>query len=65
VSLSSLVRGQKSGSFGFAKAWLCALGQSQMCQLRGGLKLFLKNAGGEKIKNIGSEMSVGLLVVRL
>jgi hypothetical protein len=34
-------------SFGFVKARLCALGQSQMCQLRGGLKLFLKNAGGE------------------
>jgi len=26
--------------------------------------LFLKNAGGKKIKNIGSAMSVGLLVVR-
>jgi hypothetical protein len=33
--------------------------------LAGWLKLFLKNAGGEKIKNIGSAMSVGLLVVRL
>ncbi|HND83582.1 MAG TPA: hypothetical protein PKY54_09565, partial [Chitinophagales bacterium] len=38
---------------------------SQMCHLRGGLKLFLKNAGGKKIKNTGSAMSVGLLVVRL
>lgn len=38
---------------------------SQMCHLRAGLKLFLKNAGGKKIKNIGSAMSVGLLVVRL
>ncbi len=27
--------------------------------------LFLKNAGGKKIKNIGSAMSIGLLVVRL
>ncbi len=36
-----------------------------MCQLRAGLKLFLKNVGGKKIKNIGSAMSVGLLVVRL
>jgi hypothetical protein len=35
-----------------------------MCHLRAGRKLFLKNAGGEKIKNIGSAMSVGLLVVR-
>jgi len=42
---------------------LC-VGQSQMCHLRGGLKLFLKNAGEEKIKNNGSAMSVGLLAVR-
>jgi len=35
-----------------------------MCHLRAGLKLFLKNAGGEKIKTNGQEMSVGLLVVR-
>ena len=42
---------------------LC-VGQSQMCHLRAGLKLFLKNADGEKIKNNGSAMSVGLLVVR-
>jgi hypothetical protein len=33
--------------------------------LAGGLKLFLINAGWEKIKNTGSAMSVGLLVVRL
>ena len=58
------VRRQKSGSFGFAKGRLCVLGQSQMCHLRSGLKLFLKKAGGEKIKNIGSAMSIGLLVVR-
>jgi hypothetical protein len=50
--------------------WLCEgsalwVGQSQMCHLRAGLKLFLKNAGGKKIKNTGSAMSVGLLVVRL
>jgi len=36
-----------------------------MCRLRAGIKLFLKNAGGKKIKNIGAAMSVGLLVVRL
>jgi hypothetical protein len=42
---------------------LC-VGQNQMCHLRAGLKLFLKNSGGEKIKNKGSEMSVGLLPVR-
>jgi hypothetical protein len=42
---------------------LC-IGQSQMCHLRAGLKLFLKNAGGKKIKNYESAMSVGLLVVR-
>jgi len=40
------------------------LGQNQMCRLRGWLRLFLKKCGGEKIKNIGSAMSVGLLVVR-
>lgn len=33
--------------------------------LAGWLKLFLKNAGGKKIKNTESAMSVGLLVVRL
>jgi hypothetical protein len=57
----------------WAKKWLfwlcegsdCAMGQSQMCHLRAGLKLFLKNAGGKKIKNISSAMSVGLLLVRL
>jgi len=59
------MRWLKSGSFGFEKGRLCVMGQSQMCHLRGGLKLFLKNAGGKKIKNIGSAMSVGLLVVRL
>jgi hypothetical protein len=32
--------------------------------MRAGRKLFLKNAGGKKIKNIGSAMSVGLLAVR-
>jgi len=33
--------------------------------LAGWLKLFLKNAGGKKIKNTeGSAMSVGLLAVR-
>jgi hypothetical protein len=31
----------------------------------GWLKLFLKKCGGKKIKNIGSAMSVGLLVVQL
>lgn len=35
-----------------------------MCRLRAGIKLFLKNAGGKKIKNIAWAMSVGLLVVR-
>jgi len=35
-----------------------------MCHLRAGRELFLKNAGGKKIKNTGSAMSVGLLVVR-
>jgi hypothetical protein len=59
------VRWQKSGSFGFAKGRLCEEGQSQMCHLRAGLKLFLKNAGGKKIKNTRSAMSVGLHVVRL
>jgi hypothetical protein len=36
-----------------------------MCAMCGWLKLFLKNAGGEKIKNIGLAMSVDLQVVRL
>jgi hypothetical protein len=36
-----------------------------MCHLGAGVKLFLKKAGGAKIKNIGLAMSVGLLVVRL
>jgi len=40
------------------------LGKSQ-CANAGLLKLFLKNAGGKKIKNIAWAMSVGLLVVRL
>ncbi len=46
------------------KVGLC-IGQNQLCHLRAGLKLFLKNAGGKKIKNKGSAMSVGLVVVRL
>ena len=54
----------KSGSFGFAKGRLAG-GAKPNVPLAGWLKLFLKNAGGKKIKNIGSEMSVGLLVVRL
>jgi hypothetical protein len=54
----------KSGSFGFAKGWLAG-GAKPNVPLAGWLKLFLKNAGGEKIKNTGSAMSVGLLVVRL
>jgi len=58
------VRGQKSGSFGFAKGWL-VVGAKPNVPLAGGLKLFLKNAGGKKIKKIGSAMSNGLLVVRL
>jgi hypothetical protein len=47
------------------KGRLCVSGQNQMCHLRAGRKLFLKNAGGKKIKNKGSAMSVGLQVVRL
>jgi len=43
---------------------LC-VGQSQMCHLCGWHKIVLKNAGGKKIKNIGSAMSVGLLAVQL
>ena len=54
----------KSGSFGFAKGRLAG-GAKPNVPLAGWLKLFLKNAGGKKIKNIGSAMSVGLLVVRL
>jgi hypothetical protein len=71
----------KNGSFGFThciivflkvfvnashlpKGWLVG-GEKPNVPLAGGLKLFLKNAGGKKIKNTGSAMSVGLLVVRL
>jgi hypothetical protein len=54
----------KSGSFGFAKGRLVG-GAKPNVPLAGWLKLFLKNAGGKKIKNTGSAMSVGLLVVRL
>jgi hypothetical protein len=54
----------KSGSFGFAKGRLVR-GAKPNVPLAGWLKLFLKNAGGKKIKNTGSAMSVGLLVVRL
>jgi hypothetical protein len=54
----------KNGSFGFAKGWLVG-GAKPNVPLACWLKLFLKNAGGKKIKNIGSAMSVGLLVVRL
>jgi len=44
---------------------LC-VGQNQMCQMCGWLKLNLKKCAVEKIKNTeGSAMSVGLLVVRL
>jgi len=42
----------KSGSFGFAKGRLAG-GAKPNVPLAGWLKLFLKNAGGEKIKNIG------------
>jgi hypothetical protein len=63
--------GQEIGSFGFAKGRLAG-GANQMCHLRDGRELFLKNAGGKKIKNKGSAMSAclfgrqfGLLVVRL
>ena len=54
----------KSGSFGFAKGRLAG-GAKPNVPLAGWLKLFLKNAGGKKIKNTGSAMSVGLLVVHL
>ena len=50
--------------------WLCEwsslwIGACQMCHLRADLKLFLINAGGKKIKNIRTALSVCLLVVRL
>jgi len=50
--------------------WLCEgsslwVGACQMCHLRADLKLFLINAGGKKIKNIRTALSVCLLVVRL
>ena len=57
--------GQKVALLVLPKGRLCVSGQNQMCHLCGWLKLFLKNAGGEKIKNIALAMSVGLLVVRL
>lgn len=58
------MRVQKSGSFGFAKGRsVCR--EKPNVPLAGGIKLFLKNANGRKIKNIGSAMSVGSVVVRL
>ncbi len=55
--------GKKVALLALRRVGLC-VGQNQMCHLRAGLKLFLKNTGWEKIKNKGSEMSVGLLSVR-
>jgi hypothetical protein len=48
---------------GFAKRWLVGRAKPNV-PLAGWLKLFLKMCDGKKIKNIGSAMSVGLLVVR-
>jgi hypothetical protein len=52
----------KSGSFGFAKRWLCVSGQNQMCHLCGWLKLFLKNVRLEKNKKHRVGLSVGSIV---
>ena len=43
--------GKKVALLVLPKDRLCVSGQSQMCHLCGWLKLFLKIAGGEKIKN--------------
>jgi hypothetical protein len=54
--------------FGFAKGRLACRAKPNVLPNAfgtGWLKLFLKNAGGKKIKNTGSAMSVGLLFVRL
>jgi hypothetical protein len=53
VALLPLLKGRLAG------------GAKPNVPLAGWLKLFLKNAGGKKIKNTGSAMSVGLLAVRL
>jgi len=40
-------------------------GKTKCATCAAGLKLFLKNAGGKKIKNFALAMSVGSLAVRL
>ena len=56
--------GGKIGSLAFAEGLALRVGAKANVPMRVGLKLFLKNAGEEKIKNIAWAMSVGLLVVR-
>jgi hypothetical protein len=55
----------KIGSLAFAEGLALRVGAKANVPFAGWLKLFLKKCGGEKIKNIGSAMSVGLLAVRL
>jgi len=59
------VRWLKNGSLAFAEGLALWVEAKANVPMRGGRKLFLKNVGGKKIKNKGSAMSVGLLVVRL
>jgi len=59
------VRWQKSGSFGFAEGSALCVGQSQMCHLRGGSKLFLKNVRWKKNKKHRVGQRVWSVAVRL
>jgi hypothetical protein len=50
--------------FAFAEGLACGWGKAK-CATCGWAKIVLKKCGWKKIKNTGSAMSVGLLVVRL
>lgn len=63
--LKSLEGWLKNGSFGFACVSACAVGAKPNVPFVRLAKIVFKKVRREKIKNIGSAMSVGLLAVRL